>query len=354
MAARIAQIVKAVDPRIRVVMGGHHPSILGSRLLEDRNIDFAVVGEGEWTLLEMVNRLCDSQPDLSRVAGLIYRDGERVIGNAPRELMKDLDVLPLADRKLMLNKQFVSEKNIMTSRGCPFSCSYCGAKVIWKHQVRKRSVAKVLDEIRYLLSLDAHRYISFWDDSFTCDRSYTLNLLGEIKKLKPIFFSCITRLDLIDVEILIQLKEAGCVNILFGIESGSNQILKAMNKRMSRDSVKRQVDLVNKSGIPWLGFFMMGYPGENEKDILETLKFMQELNPPYAEINVFNPLPGTKIWQDLEAQGKVNSDVDFSKYSQSSLENHFLQGMSKKEFANLALFMAQEFDKHNLRGQNGK
>ena len=354
MAARIAQIAKAVDPRIRVAMGGHHPSILGSRLLKDRNIDFAVIGEGEWTLLEMVNRLCDPQPDLSRIAGLIYRDGERVIGNPPRELMRDLDVLPIADRKLMLNKQFVSEKNIMTSRGCPFSCSYCGAKVIWKHQVRKRSVPKVLDEIRYLLSFDSNRTISFWDDSFTCDRSYTLNLLEEMNKLKPIFFSCITRLDLIDEEILIQLKEAGCVNILFGIESGSDEILKAMNKKMSRDSVKRQVDLVNKVKIPWLGFFMMGYPGETEKDVLETLKFMQEINPPYAEINIFNPLPGTKIWEQLEAQGMVSCDVDFSKYSQSSLENHFLPRMGKKEFADLALFMAREFDQHNLRRQNAQ
>lgn len=347
MASRIAKITKSIGPEIKVVIGGHHSSIFGAKLLNDNNIDFAVVGEGEITFLELVNRLCEPNPDFFSIDGLIYKSNGHIVTTKSRELVKNLDVLPIADRDLMLNENYVSENNIIISRGCPFNCNYCGAKVIWKRKVRRRSVHNVIKEIDYLFEKSSSRHINFWDDSFTHNRKYTFELMSQLKKYKGLSFSCITRLDLIDREMLTSLKEAGCVNLLFGVESGNDNILKLINKKTTCDLIRSKVDIVNSVGIPWIGFFIMGYPGETKENILETLSFMMELDPNYAEINIFNPLPGTQTWNELEKKNLVNSDMDFSKYSQASSENFFVNDMTKQEFSELALFMAREFDNHN-------
>ena len=354
MALRIAEMAKSINRDVTVVLGGHHSSIFGPKLVQDPNIDFAVIGEGEMTFLELINRFCDPRPDFTRVNGLTYHEGDQTVINSPRELLSDLDVLPIADRDLMINEGYVSENNIMASRGCPFNCSYCGAQVIWKRKVRRRSVPSIIREIEYLFQRGSSRAIQFWDDTFTGDKRYISELMPALKKIDGLTFSCITRLDVIDRETLAQLKGAGCSLILFGIESGSNEILRKIDKKMTREMIQQKTALVHAAGIPWLGFFIMGYPGETRENILETLAFMKDLDPSYAEINIFNPLPGTRIWNELEAQGLVGSDLDFSRYSQSSTENFFTNGhMTRQEFKELALFMAREFDAHN-RSRNGK
>jgi anaerobic magnesium-protoporphyrin IX monomethyl ester cyclase len=353
MALRVAEISKSVSPDITVVVGGHHSSIFGPKLVENRNIDFAVIGEGEMTFLELINRLTEPRQDFSHIKGLVYKYGAQVVSNGPRELLPNLDILPITDRNLMINNGYVSENNIMTSRGCPFNCSYCGAQVIWKRKVRRRSVANIVKEIEYLFERGSSRVVNFWDDTFTSDRRYVNDLTSSLRKFDGLTFSCITRLDVIDQPILENLKSAGCSMILFGVESGNDEILKRIDKKMTRDLIRKQTALVNATGIPWLGFFIMGYPGETKEQILQTLSFMKELDPTYAEINIFNPLPGTKIWNELEDQNLVSSDLDFSKHSQSSTENFFLRNdLSREKFKELALFMAREFDTHN-RNRNG-
>jgi len=353
MALRIAEIAKSINRNILVAIGGHHSSMFGPKLIQDQNIDFAVVGEGEITFLELINRLCNPRPDFSHINGLIYKENAHVITNNPRELLSNLDVLPVADRDLMINGGYVSENNIMASRGCPFNCSYCGAQVIWKRKVRRRSVANIIQEIDYLFQRGPSRHVNFWDDTFTSDRPYISELMTGLRKFKGLNFSCITRLDVIDRDILLQLKAAGCTTALFGIESGDDTILQKIDKKMTREFIRQQTAIVNAAGIPWLGFFIMGYPGETKEQILETLAFMKELDPGYAEINIFNPLPGTRIWDELESQGIVSSDLDFSQHSQSSTENFFTgDNMTRHDFKELALFMAREFDTHN-RSRNG-
>jgi radical SAM superfamily enzyme YgiQ (UPF0313 family) len=347
MAVKIAEITKSINPGIQIVIGGHHASIFGEKLLEDKNIDFAVYGEGEITFLELINRFCDPEPDFSNIDGLIYKNNGQIFRTRKRDLIKNLDILSIADRDLMLNENYISENNLMISRGCPFDCNYCGAKIIWQRRVRKKSIPEVIKEIEYLFARSNSKSISFWDDSFTHDRKYIFELLGELKKFEGLSFSCITRLDLIDREMLLELKKTGCTTLLFGVESGNDEILKLINKKATLDSIRKNVAVVNSVGIPWIGFFIMGYPGETKENILETLNFMRELNPNYAEINIYNPLPGTQTWNELEKKGLVSSDMDFSKISQASSENFFVKDMTKEEFRSLALYMAREFDKHN-------
>ena len=349
MTSRIASIAKQMNEDTKVVIGGHHSSIFGPKLLMDRNIDYAVIGEGELTFLELAQSLNGGTPSVSHIKGLVYKEREEIVVNPPREFISDLDLLPIADRSLILNTNYVSQNNIMTSRGCPFNCSYCGAQVIWGPKVRWQRVEKVIEEIKYLLSVSNSRSISFWDDSFTANKSYLKALLKEVE-LQGISFNCITRLDLVNDDILKDLKKAGCNSILFGIESGRDAILEAMDKRMNRGFIKNQIRMVADLGISWTGFFMMGYPGETKEDMLATLEFMQELNPDYAEINLFNPLPGTPIWQELEARGKVSPDMDFCKFSQASTNNFYVEeGITRGDFIQLALHIARAFDSHNKK-----
>lgn len=351
MVEKIAAMTKSLFPDVPVVIGGHHPSLYGERLLRNRNIDFVVRGEGEITMLELTERVFARNQDFSKIKGLLYREKGEIRMTPPRELIEDLDQLPIPNRELMVNPHYFSGNNVMTARGCPFQCSYCGSKVMWGRRVRRRSVEKVIEEIRGLIQRSGSRSISFWDDSFTLDRDYLRQLTEELRRIGGVTFSCITRLDLVDREILKLLKEAGCHQILFGVESGSERILASIQKGMNKDFIRKKVEEVRAIGIPWLGFFIMGYPGETKEDILETLEFLKELAPPAAEINLFNPLPGTPIWDELERKGQVHPDMDFSQYSQSSLKNYFLSDLNQEEFETLALKVARAFDEHNQQNR---
>ena len=349
MVERIAAITKAINPVTTVVIGGHHPSIIGEQVFVNGNIDVVVVGEGEITFAELIDQLSRDARQMEGVLGILFRNASgKIIRTEPRAPITNLDLLPIADRDLILNSDYVSDNNIISTRGCPFSCAYCGADVIWKHKQRRRSVANVMEEVRYLISRSGSQTISFWDDSFTVNKKHTLELLEALKSIQGLTFSCITRLDLINYEIVTALKQTGCTTIYFGIESGNDRVLAMMNKHLTKELVREKTALVNNSGISWLGFFIMGYPGETREDILETLDFMKELDPPYAEINIFNPLPGTQTWRELEAEGKVCTTMNFSRHSQSSTDNLFIN-MPPEEFRELSLYVAREFDAHNAR-----
>ncbi len=349
MVKKVAEISKSIDPGITVVIGGHHPSIVGEQVFRNGNVDVVVVGEGEITFAELVDALSRNPHQLEGVPGILFRNASReVVRTEPRPPVPDLDLLPIADRDLILNRDYVSDNNIISTRGCPFSCAYCGADVIWQHKQRRRSVANVMAEVRYLIARSGSRAISFWDDSFTVNMRHTLELLNALKIIPGLTFSCITRLDLINAEIVAALKDAGCSTIYFGIESGNDRILALMNKRLTKALIREKVSLVNSSGISWLGFFIMGYPGETREEILETVDFMKEINPPYAEINIFNPLPGTQTWNELASNGIVSTTMNFANHSQASIQNLYVD-MTSEQFRELALYVAGEFDAHNAR-----
>jgi len=344
---KIAQIAKKISKDIKIVVGGHHATIFSTELIAEDNVDFVVSGEGEITFLELAQKLLRNDGDYRHIRGLTYKNGNNVLTNAVRPLINNLDDLPLSNRDLIINQRYISENNIITSRGCPFGCTYCSSEVIWHRKVRRRSVANVLKEVEYLINRSGSRHISFWDDSFTLNNEYTIEITNALSLIPGLSYSCITRLDLINEDILSQLRRSGCNTILFGIESGSDKILKLMNKKISKDFIRDKINMVKSAGIPWLGFFIMGFPGETRSDIINTLEFMKELDPNHAEINIFNPLPGTKIWDKLSKNNIVSHKIDFANHSQSSTNNLFID-MDLSEFRDLALFMAREFDKHNI------
>jgi anaerobic magnesium-protoporphyrin IX monomethyl ester cyclase len=196
---------------------------------------------------------------------------------------------------------------IMTSRGCPFSCSFC---VTETRQVRYRSIEHILTEVRHVKAAYGTTQFSFKDDSFTVNpkrvSEFCSALVGENLHIG---WECNTRVDLVNEDMLIGMKKAGCNSIKVGIESGSQEVLGRMNKGITLDQARQAAALFRKTGIHWTGYFLMGTPGETVEDLYKTLDFMYEIRPDFASIGVYEPFPGTAMFEEGLKRGLVKPDM---------------------------------------------
>lgn len=310
-AFRVAQISKAVNPSCPVVMGGPHATVKAEEILRiSPAVDYVVRGEGEVTIVELVEELARGSGNPGGIKGLSFRDAGGIRHNPPREKIRDLDVLAVADRSLLMSEPTYSSEDmglIMTSRGCPFSCSFC---VTETRQVRYRSIGHILDEIRLVKARYGTTQFSFKDDSFTVNKARVMAFCDALmREGLRIGWECNTRVDLVSEEMLLRMKRAGCNSIKVGVESGSESVLKAMNKGISLDQVSRAAGWLRKAGIHWTGYFLMGTPGESLKDVYKTLDFMYELRPDFASIGVYEPFPGTAMFEEGRKRGLVKPDM---------------------------------------------
>lgn len=289
-----------------LVAGGALPSIEPERFLSV--FDVVVLGEGEKTMLELVREFIGGG-DFSRVNGLVYRDkasGE-TRRTAPRRLAQDLNCFPAPARELFDNrsyKLYYSKKfgytttAVMTSRGCPFSCDFCSQPIFGK-VFRARDAAKVVDEVEEALSLGYSR-IWFADDCFTLDQRRLVEICDELIKRKlKVGWECLSRVDTLDVETIDKMKQAGCLRMFFGIESGNDKVLAAMKKQITTRQAYDAVRLCKKKGIKAGAFFILGYPGENGKTILDTVKFASSIPLDYLSFTLPYPIPGTSLFERL-------------------------------------------------------
>jgi anaerobic magnesium-protoporphyrin IX monomethyl ester cyclase len=289
-----------------LVVGGALPTTEPESFLEA--FDIAVVGEGEQTMLELVNQFMVGG-DLSQVKGIVYR--EKGIGqikrNPPRFLNGDLNAFPNPSRESFDNnayKKYYSKKfgytttAIMTSRGCPFSCDFC-SKPVFGNEFRARTASKVVDEVEEVVSLGYSR-IWFADDCFTLDRNRLIGICDEIiRRGLKIGWECLSRVDTLDPETADKMKQAGCLRMFFGIESGNDAILAVMKKQITKKQAYEAVHLCKKKGIKAGAFFILGYPGENEKTILDTVRFASSLPLDYLSFTLPYPIPGTPLFERM-------------------------------------------------------
>jgi radical SAM superfamily enzyme YgiQ (UPF0313 family) len=197
---------------------------------------------------------------------------------------------------------------MVTSRGCPFTCTFCfDAKGLF----RQRSVANVMAEIRELKDRYKIREIAFWDDILTMNKAWTYEFCNEMEK-EDIVWSCYTRLDLVDEPLLSAMKKAGCWNIFFGIESGSDDLLKNITKKMTVAQMEEKVKIVKKIGIEIRGSFMIGLPGETPELARKTIDLAIRMDPDYAQFSITTPYPGTQLWDNFDKFGTL--DKDFRNY----------------------------------------
>lgn len=311
---RIAKIVKQINPKIKVVLGGLHPSAVPFETIKKDFVDFVVVGEGEYTLLELLEK-----KSLKSIKGLVYKKGKKVIKNPLKPLIPDIDNLPFPDyEQLPLKKYslpwFGEVLSIVLSRGCPYECSFCGDKAIHKG-VRRRYPKSIVDELGYLVKRHGINSFMFVDDCFTFSKDYARRICKEvIKRNLKIRWLCSARVDNLDEELLCLMKEAGCEQIGFGLESGDSEVLMA-NKGVKLEDVEHAIKLTKKCGIECWGSFIIGLPYENKETIKKTIRLAKRLPLDYATFSIATPFPGTKLWEKASKEDGIKLlTKDFSKF----------------------------------------
>jgi anaerobic magnesium-protoporphyrin IX monomethyl ester cyclase len=334
-ATRIAALVKEIDKEIKVIAGSFHPTFCPEEVLQSRDIDFVVRGEGEIPLLELLKELKKDRPELEKVPGISYRDGDgRIINNQVAGLINNLDELPFPARDLVLNCDYNSYRlhSIATTRGCPYTCSFCADRRLWGGKVRRRSVANVLTELHLLKNTYKISYVDIVDGTFTFDRKYLQSFCNALLDQQlDVRWRCTARYDNLDREILTLMKRAGCSGLYFGLESGSERILKSIDKKITLADIVRVNQIVRDTGILADTSVLLGLPDEGREDIEATLSLMRSIEADEFDVNSFIPLPGTSIWDAMSEEEKKN--IDWLKVGYKSYDNYFSKELSREEFA---------------------
>jgi len=330
---KISEIVKRVDPNVRVVWGGPHPSAVPEGSMKFRYVDMIVIGEGEETFKELI-----SGKKLSQIKGLCYRSKNKIKINQRRQLIENLDELPWPAYDMLplerYGNPFLGKSLIMvTGRGCPYNCAFCSSKVIHQGRYRVRSPRNVVDEIEYLYKKHHVRKLMFVDDTFTAYPKRTTEICNEIiKRGIKIEWACDTRVNSITEELLRTMKRAGCRLVKFGVESGDQKILNIIRKGITLEQVKRAVAFAKRVGLETHGFFIIGHPYDTKKTIKKTIRFAKELKLDYAQFSVMTPLPGTEVLTMAEHNKGIRLLTKdwwkFQRYGKPVIE---LPSMSAKE-----------------------
>ncbi|MFB6088256.1 MAG: radical SAM protein [Candidatus Aenigmatarchaeota archaeon] len=278
-----------------------------STLLDLYFIDYVILDPGLKPLLKLLKEIRRGNENLSNINGIAYRkDGEKII-NSPKNSEKDLSKLPWPDRKNVnpINNKVLFTKSdaktiVNTSTGCPFDCNFCE---YGKMSVKRRSTDDVLLELKDIVMDKKIKVIRFGDPNFLIDKDRTRNISKGIINMELEFdWTCMARVDSVDRKTLKLMKEAGCQLIWYGIESGSQKILNNLNKNIDLMDTKKSIDLTRKSGIRPCGFFIIGSPGETEKEIKRTIEFAKELPLFYAQFLKMVARPGTNLYEDVKEE----------------------------------------------------
>ncbi|HLB74399.1 MAG TPA: radical SAM protein [Sedimentisphaerales bacterium] len=354
-ARRIAEICKSIDKGIVVVAGGPHPTVLPEEVVGDENIDYAVRGEGEVTMLELVEAL-QGRRALDDIDGISYRRRSAICHNKNRALISDLDNNPLPSKELLIDAGSLDTEafgDIITSRGCPFRCAYCAAHLTWTRNVRYRSISNIIEEIRAVIDAYGTTQFTLWDDSFTLNRKRTIEFCEALRRERlKINWACNTRFDLLDEEIITRLKEAGCNNVELGVESGSARMLRLVRKGISIDKIKNMGNILRKNNLYWSGFFMIGLPTETPDDIRATIELMKMLKPNYSTFSIFTPYPGTELYEMLLDDGAIGENTQWHLYNHQSRRNNFTGVIDNEQFKELVDEASLAFDANNNRFSN--
>jgi radical SAM superfamily enzyme YgiQ (UPF0313 family) len=307
-SGKFAKKIKEVKSSIMTIIGGPHVSALPVETLKEFNgFDVGVVGEGDLTFYELIETVLNHS-GLNNVSGLLYRDNGKIRVNAPRPLIKDLDFLPMPAWDLLpkLSKYYRTSAqrskefpiaSIITSRGCPFNCSFCD-KSVFGQTLRAHSAKYVLEMIKILKYKHSIRALVFNDDLFIVNKNRLIEICeGMIQNNLKISWSCNGRLDSLDLEILKLMRRAGCWQIAFGIESSNQELIEKIKKKIYLDTIPEKLRLVKKAGISTKGFFILGLPSETIKTIEKTIEYTKKIPLDDVQFSIFTPYPGSELYK---------------------------------------------------------
>ena len=312
-----------------IILGGPEVRYSAENFLR-YGADYIVIGEGEETMTELVNSLIlvpadmdDDSPgqadSTSRksIAGIAFLDNDNFVQNPERQKIKDLNDLSVPNRKKINLNQYLDAwkkhhgKNaisVSTMRGCPYTCKWC-SRAVYGLSYRRRNPDKVVEELIQIKKEYNPDSLWFVDDVFTISHKWLTAFRDELQKQNLLIpYECITRADRLNEETILMLKETGCFRVWIGAESGSQKVIDLMDRRVDVKQVRDMIRLTRKHGIEAGTFIMLGYPGETEDDIEETIRHLKESNPDYFTITVAYPIKGTELYEEIEAVQTTNLD----------------------------------------------
>jgi radical SAM superfamily enzyme YgiQ (UPF0313 family) len=300
-----AELIRRRHPKSVIVVGGPHASPLAHEMLSYHPaIDVATSGESDITFLEIVERVARGA-SFTGLAGASYRTARGLEKGPPRELVHDLDSLASPHR-------LFDTHIVMTSRGCPWACTFCGAESQWGRGFRGNSVPYVLDALESAVSRLPVKMVMIKDDTFTTQKKRVLELCRGIRERGLSFvWSCDTRVDLLSDELLYEMRLAGCARLSLGVESGAPDILKQVDKKITVDDILESTELAKKYGIKLRYYMMLGNRGETEETFRQTLDFLATAKPHEYIFSCLSIYPGTRDFHDAEQAGWLDRKVFF-------------------------------------------
>jgi radical SAM superfamily enzyme YgiQ (UPF0313 family) len=300
----IAKIAKQILPQVKIVFGGIGTTFLWKHLLKHfAEIDFAVLGEGEYSFLNLIR--CIEKGDyegLENINGIAFRKEGKIIKTKDADVIQDLDQLPVPSK-------YFEFQHLSSSRGCPANCTFCGSPRFWGRRVRFHSPEYFVEQIEHLYCKGI-KFFYVSDDTFTMKADRVIQICKKIidRNLKIAWFA-ISRVNHVNEEMLCWMRKAGCIQISYGVESGSEKIRTALNKNIKTDDIKRAFGMTISYGILARAYFIYGSPGENWKTIQETIDLIHEIKPLGAIFYILDVFPGTALYEDFQRKTQIGDDI---------------------------------------------
>lgn len=355
-AIEFARRIKDGVPSTKIIVGGIHIS----NLPESFNpiFDVGVIGEGEMTakeLLETIHKYGMDSSKFSKIKGLVFFEGDKLVITKPRDLIEDIDTIPFPYRKGLEQGTYLQ---MMTSRGCPFKCTYCSSSKFWKSRVRFHSAEYVVNQMLSLIKEHGAVHITMWDDLFAINKKRLRKIVKLMKEHKDEFknvtFGVTVRPPLVDEEMCKILKEMNVIAVSLGIESGSDRMLKKFNRKVTSQENQGAINLLKKYFIV-KGGFILGAPEETLEDLQQTYDFITSSNLDGGGAGLAIPYPNTPWWDYALQKGLVSKDMDFSKlhFAQdfyAADESKILaENIPKDEFLKIARKIQRHFATLNMK-----
>jgi radical SAM superfamily enzyme YgiQ (UPF0313 family) len=355
----LMKFIKSEDilKNTKIVLGGPEPPHHAENFLNS-GADFVVEGEGEETMKELCESIELSESNFEKVNGILYKGTNgNLIKTPPREKIKNIDVLPMPDRDgidltLYLdtwkNKHGYNSVSMNTMRGCPYTCKWCSHNV-YGSTYKRRSPQKVAEELKLIVDKYNPDYFWFTDDVFTISHKWLFELEDILKKTGlKIRFECISRSDRLNAQVFESLKNLGCFRIWIGAESGSQKVLDLMDRRVNANQVREMIILAKEYGIETGTFIMLGYPGEEKKDIEETIRHLKDSNPDIFLTTVAYPIKGTTLYNEIESSIVINGNWEEMTDRDLKIPNRYSDRFFR--YANRYLINEVNFYKQRLSG----
>lgn len=311
---KLSKIVKEINPSIKVVLGGPHVNIYPDETIMLPNVDFLILGEGEIVFAEFLEHM-DNIEELRKIKGVVFKRNGQIINTGTRELIENLNLLPFPARHLtpytkyrsVLSGRDTVITTMITSRGCPYKCTFCNREHLGK-RFRARSPENVVDEMAECAAMGIKELLVY-DDTFTLNRARVISICDEIIKRKLyIAWDIRTRIDVVDEEMLKKMKQANCKRVHYGVEAGTDQILAKLGKGITVAQTKKIFAMTKKVGISTLAYFMIGAPQETRADVRQTMELAKQLDPDYVHFSILIPFPSTPIYLEGLRAGIFKED----------------------------------------------